>query len=105
MNLIKLQNRSDIIVSKQCIVGVVLQTCVVRAWDPKKPLLFAPAMNTLMLQHPITQPQINVLVSWGHIEIPTCSKKLACGDVGYGAMAEVDTIAEKVIQHLSNLSK
>jgi len=37
-------------VSKQCIVGVVLQTCVVRAWDPKKPLLFAPAMNTLMLQ-------------------------------------------------------
>ncbi|KAF6016589.1 hypothetical protein EB796_025107 [Bugula neritina] len=82
-----------------------LLTCVVRAWDPKKPLLFAPAMNTLMLQHPITQPQINVLVSWGHIEIPTCSKKLACGDVGYGAMAEVDTIAEKVIQHLSNLSK
>ena len=57
-----------------------------------KPLLFAAAMNTRMLEHPITQPQINMLKSWGYMEIPTVPKLLACGDKGDGAMAEVGTI-------------
>lgn len=61
-----------------------------------KPLLFAPAMNTRMLNHPVTRPQIDQLVSWGYIEIPTVEKLLACGDLGFGAMADVDTIASKV---------
>lgn len=33
-------------------------TCVARAWDPKKPLLFCPAMNTRMWEHPVTAPQV-----------------------------------------------
>lgn len=33
-------------------------TCVARAWDPKKPLLFCPAMNTKMWEHPVTAPQV-----------------------------------------------
>ena len=31
-----------------------LLTCTARAWDTKKPLLFCPAMNTLMYEHPLT---------------------------------------------------
>lgn len=33
-------------------------TCVARAWDNAKPLLFCPAMNTKMWEHPITMPQV-----------------------------------------------
>lgn len=33
-------------------------TCVARAWDPVKPLLFCPAMNTKMWEHPVTMPQV-----------------------------------------------
>ena len=36
-----------------------LLTCVLRAWDLKnKKVLFAPAMNTLMWDHPITQVRL-----------------------------------------------
>ncbi|XP_068459484.1 phosphopantothenoylcysteine decarboxylase isoform X2 [Clinocottus analis] len=35
-----------------------LLTCVVRAWDTSRPLLFCPAMNTAMWKHPITAQQV-----------------------------------------------
>ncbi|XP_016947649.1 phosphopantothenoylcysteine decarboxylase [Drosophila biarmipes] len=71
--------------------------CVVRAWDLQKPLLFAPAMNTRMYDHPITREQIDKLTSWGYKEIPCISKTLMCGDTGNGAMAEVPSIVEAVL--------
>ncbi|XP_062131342.1 phosphopantothenoylcysteine decarboxylase [Drosophila sulfurigaster albostrigata] len=74
-----------------------LVMCVVRAWDLKKPLLFAPAMNTRMYDHPITREQINRLISWGYTEIPCISKTLMCGDTGNGAMSEVATIVKSVV--------
>ncbi|XP_068128662.1 phosphopantothenoylcysteine decarboxylase isoform X2 [Hyperolius riggenbachi] len=78
-----------------------LLTCVVRAWDMKKPLLFCPAMNTAMWNHPITAQQIEHLCSFGYTEIPCIEKTLVCGDKGLGAMAEVDTIVDKVREVLS----
>ncbi|XP_034129550.1 phosphopantothenoylcysteine decarboxylase [Drosophila guanche] len=74
-----------------------LVMCVVRAWNLEKPLLFAPAMNTRMYDHPITKEQIDKLVSWGYKQIPCISKTLMCGDTGNGAMAEVRTIVEAVV--------
>ncbi|NXP05532.1 COAC decarboxylase, partial [Thinocorus orbignyianus] len=73
-----------------------LLTCVVRAWDLSKPLLFCPAMNTAMWEHPITSRQVEQLKSFGYVEIPCVVKKLVCGDEGRGAMAEVWTIVESV---------
>ncbi|XP_076103874.1 phosphopantothenoylcysteine decarboxylase-like [Mytilus galloprovincialis] len=74
-----------------------LLTCVIRAWDLKRPLLFAPAMNTHMWNHPLTSQQIDKLKSFGYKEIPCIRKKLACGDDGFGAMAEVSTIVTKIM--------
>ncbi|KAM7345712.1 phosphopantothenoylcysteine decarboxylase [Cochliomyia hominivorax] len=74
-----------------------LLLCVVRAWDISKPLLFCPAMNTRMFDHPITKDHITKLTSWGYHEVPTVSKTLMCGDTGNGAMAEVDTIIEHIL--------
>ncbi|XP_043380154.1 phosphopantothenoylcysteine decarboxylase isoform X1 [Chelonia mydas] len=73
-----------------------LLTCVIRAWDMTKPLLFCPAMNTAMWEHPITAQQVEQLKDFGYMEIPCVVKRLVCGDEGRGAMAEVWTIVEKV---------
>ncbi|XP_040825584.1 phosphopantothenoylcysteine decarboxylase isoform X4 [Ochotona curzoniae] len=78
-------------------------TCVIRAWDRSKPLLFCPAMNTAMWEHPITAQQVDQLKAFGYIEIPCVAKKLVCGDQGLGAMAEVETIVDKVREILSQL--
>ncbi|XP_042717985.1 phosphopantothenoylcysteine decarboxylase isoform X4 [Chrysemys picta bellii] len=58
------------------------QTCVIRAWDMTKPLLFCPAMNTAMWEHPITTQQVEQLKDFGYTEIPCVVKKLVCGDEG-----------------------
>ena len=73
-----------------------LLTCVARAWDQRRPLLFAPAMNTLMWEHSITQPQVATLESFGYECVPPVEKTLVCGDKGVGAMAEVATIVHRV---------
>ncbi|XP_053685345.1 phosphopantothenoylcysteine decarboxylase [Sabethes cyaneus] len=77
-----------------------LLLCTARAWDFSKPLLFCPAMNTRMWEHPITAGQIETLRSWGLREIPCVAKTLMCGDTGLGAMAEVDTIVNEVLRCL-----
>lgn len=73
-----------------------LLLCTTRAWNFDKPLLFCPAMNTRMWNHPITAQHISILKSWGHIEVPCVEKTLICGDTGLGAMAEVETIVNSV---------
>ncbi|XP_035763111.1 phosphopantothenoylcysteine decarboxylase isoform X2 [Neolamprologus brichardi] len=76
------------------------ETCVVRAWDTSRPLLFCPAMNTAMWLHPITAQQVSRLKEFGYVEIPCIAKKLVCGDEGKGAMAEVSTIVSLVKEYL-----
>lgn len=80
-----------------------LLTCIARAWDVEKPLLFCPAMNTKMFMHPITSRQIEELRDFGYYEIRPITKTLMCGDTGVGAMAEVQTIANQIVTHLSSV--
>ena len=91
-------------------------TCVWRAWDVTRPVVLAPAMNTLMWQHPATVRHLRQLAVDAGTEPPPglmldempewinahcarlrvvapISKRLACDDVGVGAMAEVERIA------------
>jgi phosphopantothenoylcysteine decarboxylase len=97
-------------------------TCIFRAWDFSKPVILAPAMNTLMWESPVTlrhlrqlladhapgstggewsladAPQVFARHAPGIVLVPPQSKRLACGDVGVGAMAEVLKIAEVIRQ-------
>ena len=68
----------------QCVQlhDAVLQTCVVRAWDMERPLLFAPAMNKNMWVHPLTAAHISTLRSFGYEEIPVVDRVQVCGDKG-----------------------
>ncbi|CAD8164032.1 unnamed protein product [Paramecium pentaurelia] len=79
-----------------------LLTNVARAWDYKKPMILAPAMNTMMYENPITFKQINKLQKMGAFIIDSISKTLICGDIGKGAMEETNNISCIVYQRLND---
>lgn len=78
-----------------------LLTNVIRAWDVKRAIIAAPAMNHMMWENPITAKQVAILADewdWFEILMPQVKKELACGDVGKGAMCdwrEIVTVIEK----------
>ncbi|MFN3650658.1 MAG: flavoprotein [Armatimonadota bacterium] len=107
-----------------------LLTCVYRAWDFDQPVVLAPAMNTLMWEHPATQRHLSQLMvdhhggtppvlgagaeafcdAINHLcarlrVVPPQSKRLACGDEGMGGLAEVEEIVsvthELALRHQS----
>ncbi|RKP07909.1 flavo protein [Thamnocephalis sphaerospora] len=81
-----------------------LLTCIARAWDSDRPVLVCPAMNTHMWTHPFTARHLDILRDMlGWRVCGPISKRLACGDVGEGAMAEAETIATTVWEMLGNL--
>lgn len=69
-----------------------LLTCVYRAWDWNKPVIMAPAMNVSMWENDPTYNQIHDLREKGVKIIHPIEKRLACDDIGMGAMAPLDTI-------------
>lgn len=74
-----------------------LLTCVVRAWGNAKPLIIAPAMNTIMWLDNQTENDIYRLYDrYNLFVVPPQSKKLACGTEGEGALADLDTIISTV---------
>lgn len=57
----------------------------------------APAMNTFMWDSPFTAQHLGALRTLGVTVVPpAASKRLACGDVGAGAMASPDDVAAAV---------
>ena len=80
---------------------------IVRAWPydldascppsfPPKPVLVAPAMNTVMWHQNITRQHLSTLESRQVHVIDPVVKVLACGDKGKGAMASVEDIVRSV---------
>jgi len=82
-----------------------LLTSLFLAHDWTKPYLIAPAMNTLMYQHPATQASLKKLEEWGVIILPTAEGYLACGDTGKGKLLEPDEIYERIFTALANDNK
>lgn len=60
------------------------------------PVLFAPAMNDIMFKNKILQDNINKLKKAGYYFIDPIIGRLACGKVGKGHIADVETIFRKV---------
>lgn len=74
-----------------------LLTDTVRALQPFKPMIVAPAMNTQMLENPLTDIHIHRIRDvYNTFIVNPQQKKLACGEVGNGAMAELDDIVQWV---------
>lgn len=82
-----------------------LLTSIYRAWPMGKPILVAPAMNTEMWRHPLTDQQLHTLKhrhlyfgDWNYAfrVVKPVAKKLACGTDGIGAMAHTDDILNEI---------
>ena len=76
----------------------MLTTVTLAAHSPK---LVAPAMNTHMLENPITQDNIKTLEHYGFTVIPSGSGLLACGDVGSGRLPEESVLVDYVLRELT----
>lgn len=70
------------------------------AWElSQKPWWIAPAMNTVMLNHPVTQDSLKKLTEIGVRILSTDRGSLACGEVGAGRLIEPEQLVNEVIAH------
>ena len=65
------------------------------------PVVFAPAMNWRMYEHPVVRKNIQTLRDMGCYEVEPDTGRLACGEEGKGRMASVERIMETVRTVLS----
>ena len=64
--------------------------------DTSAPILWAPAMNTRMWEHPLTQANVKKLADLGHGFVGPSAGLLACGEEGQGKLAPVEEIVTAV---------
>jgi phosphopantothenoylcysteine decarboxylase / phosphopantothenate---cysteine ligase len=91
---------ADIIARMSAGIADDLATTVLLATD--KPVLIAPAMNVRMWEHAATQANIHTLETRGIIRVGPESGDMACGEFGFGRMAEVPDIVAAIERHLSS---
>lgn len=71
-------------------------TATALALPSTTPKLIAPAMNTKMYENPLTKKNLDTLHDLGYQEILPKSGLLVCGDIGRGALADIDDIIESI---------
>lgn len=64
------------------------------------PVLFAPAMNTAMWEHPATRSNLDILSKRGHTVVGPDSGLLACGTTGPGRLAGIEQIVAEALRLL-----
>lgn len=69
-----------------------------------KPVLIAPAMNPEMWQHPATRRNVRQLEEDGIHLVGPNQGDMACGESGFGRMAEPDEIVAAIMNHLASPS-
>ena len=76
----------------------MLTTTVLACTCPK---LIAPAMNTHMLENPVTQDNLDLLRRYGWEVISPASGRLACGAVGSGKLPEPDLLIQHILRAIA----
>ena len=106
---ISLARRSDLVMVAPATANVcaklahgladdMLTTTVLACRCPK---LIAPAMNTNMLENPVTQDNLEALRRYGWEVIAPASGRLACGDVGAGKLPEPEVLVWHILRVLA----
>nr|WP_217807757.1 bifunctional phosphopantothenoylcysteine decarboxylase/phosphopantothenate--cysteine ligase CoaBC [Oceanibacterium hippocampi] len=67
-----------------------------------KRVMVAPAMNVRMWEHPATRRNLETLKGDGVLVVGPEEGSMACGEFGYGRMAEPETIADAVMDFLQS---
>lgn len=68
----------------------------------KSKVMVCPAMNVNMYNNPVVQENMRKLLSLGYFFTDSEEGRLACGTVGKGRLASVDTIVDNVLDVLSD---
>lgn len=88
---------ANVLAKLACGLADDLLSTVLLALPRGKPCVLAPAMNTEMWFHPAVQRNIRWIDELGRYTwVAPTEKRLACGDVGVGGLAEVADILEAV---------
>ncbi|MEM6414946.1 MAG: bifunctional phosphopantothenoylcysteine decarboxylase/phosphopantothenate--cysteine ligase CoaBC [Pseudomonadota bacterium] len=69
-----------------------------------KPVLYAPAMNVRMWEHPATQRNLAQLKKDGAMLVGPGEGDMACGEYGFGRMAEPEEIADTIETYFARLA-
>lgn len=67
----------------------------------KCPKIIAPAMNTNMLENPVTQRNIQQCKQDGIIILDSASGHLACGDIGKGKLCSIDIMKNTILSAIN----
>jgi len=106
---ISLSDEADVMVIAPCTANVVAKIAHGRADDmltttalaTEAPLVIAPAMNVHMWRKDVTQRNVGALTARGAVIVEPTRGELACGDVGEGRLAPVESIVEAVEAELA----
>ncbi len=101
---ISLAEEADVMVIAPCTANVIAKIAHGRADDmlsttalaTEAPLVIAPAMNVHMWRKDVTRRNVSALKARGVTVVEPATGELACGDVGEGRLAAVDTIIEAI---------
>ena len=96
MGHIRLSREADLVVVAPATADLIARMAMGLADDlaattllaSDKPVLIAPAMNAMMWAHPATEANLATLAARGVRKVGPGSGDLACGEVGFGRMAE-----------------
>ena len=105
---ISLAEEADVMVVAPCTANVIAKLAHGRADDllttvalaTEAPLVLAPAMNMHMWRKEITQANVATLKARGVVFVEPESGELACGDVGEGRLALVDSVVAAALAEL-----
>jgi len=104
MGHIRLSREADLVVVAPATADLIARMAAGMANDlasttllaSDKPVLIAPAMNAMMWAHAATQANLATLAARGVMRVGPGAGELACGEVGYGRMAEPAEIVEAI---------
>ena len=110
MGHIRLSRESDLVVVAPATADLIARMAVGLADDlaattllaSDKPVLIAPAMNAMMWAHPATQANLATLAARGVLQVGPGAGELACGEVGFGRMAEPAEILAAITRCLAS---
>ena len=105
MGHIRLSREADMVVVAPASADIIAKMAAGLADDlasatllaNNKPVMLAPAMNTVMWNNKATKRNIGQLKADGVHVIEPASGMLACGETGQGRMVEVDIIVETIL--------